>query len=376
MKCNMKIGILITSIGNFGKQGFYNSQEMGLAKALSRYFSGVAVYKLVPLSEDAREETAEGYQNVTLRLIPAKNYGINGMLPSRILDSTLGVLLHFSDTQLSVPRAAKWCKRHGVIYLPYIGVTESHSTGKLKRIITNLMFARNLRIYRERQCLVKTPDVEKELKKHGVHKTHVAPVGLDLSLLNEDYDKTDPKALKRKYGFFEEDKVLLFVGRMTEEKRPLEMIDIFARLYRQEPTYRLLMIGSGELLGEAIKKAQEFGVDLVVKFMESIPNNEIWEAYRMADVFVNLNRQEIFGMAILEAMYYGCKTVAYHAPGPDFIIEDGVSGYLARNEEELIEAMIEKPRVSCGAHQRVAEHFMWEKTAQMVQECGKGKQNG
>lgn len=26
----------------------------------------------------------------------------------------------------------------------------------------------------------------------------------------------------------------------------------------------------------------------------------------MADSFVNLNQQEIFGMAILEAMYYGC----------------------------------------------------------------------
>ena len=32
----MKIGILITSISNFGQSGFYNSQEIGLAKALSK----------------------------------------------------------------------------------------------------------------------------------------------------------------------------------------------------------------------------------------------------------------------------------------------------------------------------------------------------
>ena len=34
----MRIGLLITSIGNFGQKGFYNAQEIGLAKELDRLF--------------------------------------------------------------------------------------------------------------------------------------------------------------------------------------------------------------------------------------------------------------------------------------------------------------------------------------------------
>ena len=43
----MRVGILITSVGDFGKRGFYNSQEIGLAKALDRLCEEVLIYKAV-----------------------------------------------------------------------------------------------------------------------------------------------------------------------------------------------------------------------------------------------------------------------------------------------------------------------------------------
>ena len=46
----MRIGLLITSIGNFGKKGFYNMQEVGLAKELDKLIDEVIVYKAVPMS--------------------------------------------------------------------------------------------------------------------------------------------------------------------------------------------------------------------------------------------------------------------------------------------------------------------------------------
>lgn len=369
----MKIGILITSISNFGKAGFYNSQEVGLAKALSPKCAEVMIYKLLPMSEASRTEKVEGFPNVTLCLIPTKNFGINGKLDTRILNDDLSVLLHFSDTQFSVPRASAWCKKHGVQYLPYIGVTESHSTGRLKRMITNVMFLRNLRVYKRSECLVKTPAVKDVLQKKGVHRITLSPVGLDESLLYSDWESASPIALKHEFGFEGENRVLLFVGRMTEEKRPIEMMNIFSELYQENHSYRLLMIGNGVLLEEVQQKAADLCISHAVRFLESLPNHEMWKVYRMADAFINLNRQEIFGMAILEAMYYGCKVVAYHAPGPDFIIEDGVSGYLAETQQALLKAVSEKPCVSAQAHRRIAEHFTWEKMATNVQKllCGR-----
>ena len=39
----MKVGILITSISNFGQKGFYNAQEIGLAKAMAKSCEAVEV---------------------------------------------------------------------------------------------------------------------------------------------------------------------------------------------------------------------------------------------------------------------------------------------------------------------------------------------
>jgi len=83
----------------------------------------------------------------------------------------------------------------------------------------------------------------------------------------------------------------------------------------------------------------------------------------MAWAFVNLNRQEIFGMAILEAMYYGCKVVAWHAPGPDHMIENGISGWLVENAEQAVEKIMDTADLSVAANRRIKTAFLWESTA-------------
>ena len=103
----MKIGLLITSIGNFGQKGFYNAQEIGLAKALDKYFVAVYIYKLVPESMSRSDEKIENAKNVILHSIPSKSFGINGLLDMSVLDTTLDVLIYFSDTQVSVPKVCK-----------------------------------------------------------------------------------------------------------------------------------------------------------------------------------------------------------------------------------------------------------------------------
>ena len=77
-----------------------------------------------------------------------------------------------------------------------------------------------------------------------------------------------------------------------------------------------------------------------------------------ATLFVNLNENEIFGMSLLEAMYAGCPPVARHAPGPDLIIENGISGYLCDTVAEMA-AALDKTTDAMGhaAQNRVNEHF-------------------
>lgn len=362
----MRIGLLITSIGNFGQKGFYNAQEIGLAKELDKLFNEVIVYKAVPLSAEKSKSLIDCCEHATLYQVPVRSHGINGDWDCSIMDTTLDALLYFSDTQLAVPKVFKWCCKNNILMYPYIGVIESHSTNQWKKKIIDAMFRRNVAVYKKCTCFVKTPIVAEQLGVLGITKTVVTPVGLDISLLHVDYEKLSAGGLKEKYGYSSTDKVLLFIGRFTEEKQPIRMIEILSEIRKKDQTYKLLMVGNGELKTAVENRIKELKLADSVQMIDRIPNSDIWELYHMAEVFVNLNQQEIFGMAILEAMYYGCKVVAWNAPGPNLIIENGKSGWLTESNDEVIERILDAADVGEEAHRRILREFTWESSAKKI----------
>lgn len=362
----MKIGILVTSVGNYGKKGFYNSQEVGLAKELDKLFDEVIVYKAVSLHDRKSNSMIEGCKHTSLLQIPVKSKGINGMWDCNVMDNTLDALIFFSDTQLAVPDVYKWCHKNNIRMYPYIGVIESHSTNAVKKLVINTMFNRNIAVYKKCTCFVKTPSVAEKLSELRVKNTVLTPVGLDTSLLHTGYENISISDLKRKYGYQLNDKVLLFIGRLIDEKQPARMIDILAEIRNKDKSYKLLMVGTGELKSAVKDRIKELDLSEYVQMIERIPNSDIWELYRTADAFVNLNQQEIFGMAILEAMYYGCKVIAWKAPGPNLIIENDVSGFLVQSNEEVIDVVRKTENISDAAHKRIVENFTWKSSAKQI----------
>lgn len=362
----MRIGLLITSIGNFGQKGFYNAQEIGLAKELDKLFNEVIVYKAIPLSAEKSKSLIDCCEHATLYQVPVRSHGISGDWDCSIMDTTLDALLYFSDTQLAVPKVFKWCCKNNILMYPYIGVIESHSTNQWKKKIIDAMFRRNVAVYKKCTCFVKTPIVAEQLGVLGITKTVVTPVGLDISLLYVDYEKLSAGGLKERYGYSATDKVLLFIGRFTEEKQPIRMIEILSEMRKKDQTYKLLMVGNGELKTAVENRIKELKLADSVQMIDRIPNSDIWELYHMAEVFVNLNQQEIFGMAILEAMYYGCKVVAWNAPGPNLIIENGKSGWLTESNDEVIERILDATDVGEEAHRRILREFTWESSAKKI----------
>lgn len=72
-------------------------------------------------------------------------------------------------------------------------------------------------------------------------------------------------------------------------------------------------------------------------------------------------------MSLLEAMYAGCPPVARHAPGPDLIIEDGVSGILCNTVEEMVTALARvDDEMGAAAQRRINEHFLWQNSAELA----------
>lgn len=122
-----------------------------------------------------------------------------------------------------------------------------------------------------------------------------------------------------------------FVGRLSPEKNVRVLVDIDARLRaRGETRHELVVIGDGA------ERAWLEAHLPAARFTGVLTGDALAEAYANLDVFVFPSRSETFGLAVLEAMASGVPVLAMAHGGPRFVVRHGTSGFLARDEAELV----------------------------------------
>lgn len=330
----MKLGIICTMINGFGRRGFYNTQEIGLGRELERQGHEVTIYKCVKKTDGEPIERVKLGNRLSILYIPVSSFGAHGYLDTAVLSADMEAVLCFADNQIFLPHIYRFCVRHGIRMVPYIGRTHSSSGGVHGFAMNALFHLGTLRWFRRGPAISKIEEVRQELLQLGVKEVKVAPVGLDFSVMKSDFAAYDRAALRREFGLLPDDMVICTVGRMGPEKNPLDLVEIYQQVREQKPC-KLLLVGEG-VQSEDLKTkiaASKWKSDIVL--IDRIPNDQIWKVYAAADYFVNLCRTEIFGMAILEAMYYGVSVAALEAPGPSVTLRDMPGHKLCSSYEEI-----------------------------------------
>lgn len=121
--------------------------------------------------------------------------------------------------------------------------------------------------------------------------------------------------------------LLVHVSNFRPVKRPVDCIEILARVLQNGINTRLVMVGDGSERTNVEHRARCLGVYEKCVFVGKQPN--IVEYLSAADVLLLPSEQESFGLAALEAMACEVPVIASRVGGIPEVVTDGETGFLS-----------------------------------------------
>jgi len=123
------------------------------------------------------------------------------------------------------------------------------------------------------------------------------------------------------------EKLLTHVSNFRPVKRPMDCIEVLAKIKKQHPKTRLVMVGDGPERGACIYKAEKLGVAEDVLFVGK--QGRIADYLGVSDIFLLPSELESFGLAALEALACEVPVIATRIGGIPEVVTDGETGYLS-----------------------------------------------
>ena len=126
---------------------------------------------------------------------------------------------------------------------------------------------------------------------------------------------------------------LMWCSRFLTLKHPELPIMMAHNLKKRGYSFVLDMLGSGEYEEQAKQLAGNLGVEDVVKFRGTMPNEQLMREMKEHDIFLfTSDRNEGWGAVANESMANGCVLVASDAIGSvPYLVKDGVNGLMFKS---------------------------------------------
>ena len=236
----------------------------------------------------------------------------------------------------------------------YINDTEWMLTYEASEVIVNSNYMKN-----ELQRLFGLP----------FEKINVVPNGVNLNLysgIERDYE------FRRQYAA-DNEKIILFVGRLVYEKGIQHLIAAMPKILEKYHDSKLVIAGKGGMIDELKAQVNAMGISNKVYFTGYLNSKQVVKMYKCADVAVFPSTYEPFGIVALEGMLSGTPVVVSDVGGLNEIVqhrENGMKSY-AGNPNSLADSIISLlydpalcMKVAKNAKAKVKAEYNWQKIAQ------------
>jgi GalNAc-alpha-(1->4)-GalNAc-alpha-(1->3)-diNAcBac-PP-undecaprenol alpha-1,4-N-acetyl-D-galactosaminyltransferase len=124
-----------------------------------------------------------------------------------------------------------------------------------------------------------------------------------------------------------ENKLIINVGRFTQQKRQSLLINIFSEIHKNNNDWKLLIVGSGELKPLLVNQIIKLNLTESVQLLDS--TTDLLELYKKASIFSLTSEFEGFPNTLMEAMAMGLPSISFDClSGPRELTNDGENSFL------------------------------------------------
>lgn len=149
----------------------------------------------------------------------------------------------------------------------------------------------------------------------GDFPIRTVPTGLPL----EKFERMVGERFRDRHGIASDERVILYLGRMGDEKNVELVIETMVELKRRgEPNVRFVVAGGGpaDYMRRLHKLAKQGGIEDEIIWTGFISGQDWLDCYGAADLFLFPSVTETQGLVVIEALAAGVPVVSVQAMGP------------------------------------------------------------
>lgn len=349
----------------------YNVQEVGLAKALVKkgHVCDIVLYngKEKNWIQEYRF-VADGCE-LGFKIYWMHGFEIlkNGFMPSveKIIPQYDVIQVHEYDQIMSWMLYTKQKKPTVIYHGPYFD--EFAKGYNLKCRLFDTLFL-PLRKYKEVMAVSKSTLATEFLHRKGFQNVTTVGVGLDIDNFGSDI----------KFSMAEESvnlkKQILYVGKLEERRNLYFLVDVFSKLKEKDSEYKFVIIGNGEkeYKDRFLSSIKEDIKNGNIEYHEKLEQVELVKYYRNSSFFVLASQYEIFGMVLLEAMFFGTPVISSVNGGSTTLIQNGYNGYVMEefDSDKWAKCILDSvengdilKEMRLNAKRTIDEEYTWDKLA-------------